>query len=223
MRPYYFPEGVAFHLPRGNDLVVQVHYHRTGRVEKDRTRLGLYFARKPVANPIQGLIIPGLFLTIPPGVENHRVRGSLWVAQDCRLITIMPHMHLLGKRIKITMTPPGGKPVTLVAIDEWDYNWQETYYFKKPVAVKAGTRFTVEGVFDNSASNPNNPSKPPRRVFVGEETTNEMCFGFLGVTTSASEVIGFRFSPNGPVLRRPGTLPSRKLSRKLDRASTGQR
>jgi mono/diheme cytochrome c family protein len=210
--PYYFPDGVAFHLPRGNDVVVQVHYHRTGRVETDRTRVGLYFAKKPGARPIQGVIIPGFFLTIPPGVEDYRVEGSVWLAQDCKLITVMPHMHLLGKRIKITMTPPAGKAETLLAIDEWDYNWQETYYLKKPLAVKAGTRFTVQGVFDNSARNPNNPSSPPRRVFVGEETTNEMCFGFLGVTTERG-VIGFRFSEKGPVLYRPGTLPSSKAAR----------
>ena len=204
---------MAFSLPRGNDIVVQVHYHRTGRVEKDRTRVGLYFARKAGAKPIQGLIIPGLFLSIPAGADNYRVSGSIYVAQDCRLITIMPHMHLLGKRIKITMTPPGGKPVTLVAIDDWDYNWQETYYFKNPPAVKAGTRFTVEGMYDNTARNPNNPSHPPRRVFLGEETTNEMCFGFLGVTTDKPGVVGFRVFPGGPVLYRPGTLPSVKLSR----------
>jgi hypothetical protein len=215
LRPYYFPEGVAFLLPRGHDVVVQIHYHRSGRVEKDRTRVGLYFARKPVTKPIQGLVIPGLFLTIPAGAKDYRVRGSVWVAQDCHLVTITPHMHLLGKRIRITMTPPGGKPDTLLAIDDWDFNWQETFYFKKPVPAKAGTRFTVEGVFDNSADNPNNPSKPPRRVFIGEETTNEMCFGFLGVTTDRPGVVGFRFSPGGPVLRRPGTLPGRKLSRGL--------
>ncbi len=205
--PYWFPDDVAFLLPKKHDVIVQIHYHRTGRVEKDRTRVGLYFARKPNPRPIQGVVIPGLFLSIPPGAQDYRVQGSIWIAQDCKLVTIMPHMHLLGKHIKMTMTPPGGRTVPLVDIDEWDYNWQETYYFKNPVAVKAGTRFTVEGVFDNSAGNPNNPSSPPRRVYLGEETTNEMCFGFLGVTMDRPGVIGFRFSANGPVLRRPGTLP----------------
>jgi hypothetical protein len=77
------------------------------------------------------------------------------------------------------MTPPGGKPETLIAINDWDYNWQETYYFKEPLKVKAGTRFDVEGVYDNSRKNPFNPSDPPRVVRFGEQTTNEMCFGFL--------------------------------------------
>jgi hypothetical protein len=90
-------------------------------------------------------------------------------------------MHMLGKEIKATLTPPGGgKPITLIHIKEWDYNWQESYTFKQPVPVKAGSRFDVVAYFDNSAKNPFNPNSPPKLVTWGEETTNEMCFVFLG-------------------------------------------
>jgi peroxiredoxin len=209
LRPFRLPAGVGFYLPRGNDIVVQVHYHRNGRVEKDRTRVGLYFAKKKAATrPIQGLVIPGLFLSIPAGARDHTVRGSIWVAQDCTLHMIAAHMHLLGKKVKVTVTPPGGKTTTLLGIAEWDFYWQDVYFFKEPLKVKAGTRFSVEGVFDNSADNPRNPRRPPRRVFLGEDTTNEMCFGFLGVTLDRPGVVGFRLSPRGLVLRRPGTLSS---------------
>jgi hypothetical protein len=91
-------------------------------------------------------------------------------------------MHLIGRQIKVTMTPPDGTAQTLVAIDDWDYNWQETYFFKEAKRVQAGTRFDIEAVYNNSRTNPNNPSDPPRNVYFGEQTTNEMCFGFLGVT-----------------------------------------
>jgi hypothetical protein len=208
LRPYFLPEGVGFYMPRGADVVMQVHYHRNGRTEKDRTRLGLYLSKKPDMKPIQPLIVPGQFLFLPAGVENHKVSGSVWVASDCVLHTITPHMHLLGKDIKVTMTPPGGDTTTLIAIDPWDYNWQETYYFKQPIRVKAGTKFTVESHYDNSAKNPNNPSSPPRTVFVGEETTNEMCFGFIGATNEERGALAVRLSPNGPALiRRFGPLP----------------
>jgi peroxiredoxin len=215
LRPFSLPRGIAFHLPPRHDIVVQVHYHRSGRVEKDRTRVGLYFARKKAGlRPIQGLVIPGLFLSIPAGARAYTVRGSVWVAQDCTVYMIAPHMHLLGKRIKITMTPPGGKTTTLVGVADWDFYWQDVYFFKQPVRVKAGTRFTVEGVFDNSADNPRNPRSPPRRVYIGEDTTHEMCFGFLGLTTDRPGPVAFRFSPRGLVLRRPGSLPSPALPRK---------
>jgi peroxiredoxin len=204
--PRYLTKGVGFYLPKGSDIVMQVHYHRTGRVEKDRTRVGLYFAKKP-ANPLQGLAVPARFLVIPAGVEKFPVKGSVWLAQDCTLHTVTPHMHLLGKSIKVTMASPGGRTTTLVAIADWDFNWQETYFFKKPIEAKAGTRLTVEGTYDNSLNNPLNPFNPPRTVFVGEETTNEMCFGFLGVTTPDGKAAGVRLSPSGFVIRRPGVLP----------------
>jgi hypothetical protein len=93
------------------------------------------------------------------------------------------------------MTPPDGPAKTLVAIDDWDYNWQETYIFKTPVRVTAGTRLDVEAHYDNSANNPSNPNRPPRTVTYGEETTNEMCFVFLG---GVADKVGGRALPIRP-------------------------
>jgi len=70
-------------------------------------------------------------------------------------------------------------------VADWDYNWQETYVLKEPIKVKSGTRFDIEAVYDNSAKNPNNPSIPPINVRFGEQTTNEMLFGFLGATKTS--------------------------------------
>ena len=177
----------GFALPKESDIVLQVHYHRTGRVETDRTQIGLYFSKRPVARTIEPVVIspsirnPFNFF-IPPGVEEYPIKGSIWLAQDCTVYSVMPHMHLIGRRISVRMTPPGGKTETVIAIKDWDYNWQETYYFKVPLRVKEGTRFDIEGIYDNSRNNPFNPSDPPKMVRFGEQTTNEMCFGFLQTT-----------------------------------------
>lgn len=191
--PRYLPEGSGYYLPKGSDVVMQVHFHRNGRAEKDRTQVGLYFAKKKVDRPFQGSVIAGggsgkgalrLFFAIPAGAERYELKGDMWATGDYTLYSVMPHMHMLGKEIKVTMTPPDGQPKTLVAIKQWDYNWQETYMLKEPIQVKAGTHFRVEAVYDNSAKNPNNPFNPPRRITFGEQTTNEMCFVFLGGTSS---------------------------------------
>src|SRR5262249_43440386 len=154
----------------------------TGRVEKDRLSIGLYFAKKPGTKPFKGMVIPGLFLAIPADNDHFKVHGDIEVYQDCVLHDVMPHMHKLGKEIKVTITPPDGAPTTLIAIKDWDYNWQETYFLKEPMALKKGTRLSVDAVYDNSAKNPMNPYNPPQWVFPGEQTTNEMCFIFLGAT-----------------------------------------
>jgi peroxiredoxin len=193
--PRYLPDGVGYLLPKGSDLVLQVHYHRTGREEKDRTRVGLYFAKKPVTHRFQPLVLPGRFLIIPAGEARFKVEGSMWVDQDIDLYTVMPHMHLLGRDIQTTMTFPDGTTRTLVHIKDWDYNWQETYYFKEPLRIPAGTRFDVTAYYDNTAKNPRNPNDPPRPVLVGEQTTNEMCFVFFGATSDQPGRIRGRFSP----------------------------
>src|SRR5262249_27329659 len=171
---------VGYRLPKGADVVLQVHYHRTGKEERDRTRLGLYFAQKAVARPHLIMAVPGFFTSIPAGADHYKVTGRIWIDQDITLYSVMPHMHLLGKEIKTTMLLPDGSRQPLVSIKDWDYNWQEFYYLKEPIKVPAGTGFEVEAFYDNSDKNPLNPHRPPQKVWVGEQTTNEMCFVFLG-------------------------------------------
>jgi peroxiredoxin len=191
--PYVLPKDSYWSLPKGSDVVVQVHYHRNGRVEKDRTQIGIYFAKEKPAKRLESLVLPGRFLFVPVG-NDFVVKGNIVVDQDCDLHTVMPHMHMLGKSIKVTMTPPDGQPSTLINIKEWDYNWQETYFFKETIPVKAGTKFDVEAHFDNSAANPKNPNNPPKTVPFGEQTTNEMCFVFFSATAEKPGRIKFRLN-----------------------------
>lgn len=198
----FLPEGTGYLLPKGAEVVLQVHYHRDGKPEVDRTRIGLYFAKKPVERPYQPLVLgPKLSAVdmirplIPAGKEDAKVSGAGYLQSDCTMYSVMPHMHLLGKTVQVTMTPPGGEKVTLVGIDAWDYNWQETYWFKEPLKVKAGTKLEIEAVYDNSAKNPNNPRNPPVGVYFGEQTTNEMLFGFFGVTSDGNKRVRLGGSP----------------------------
>ncbi len=184
-RARHLPEGYGYPLPKGSDFVLQLHYHRNGRVEKDKTRIGLYFAKGAGIKPFKSMVLPGRFLVIPAGQERFRVKGTIEALEECELHSVMPHMHMLGKEIKVTMVPPGGQAKTLIDIKDWDYNWQETYFLKERLKVQVGTKFGVEAVFDNSASNPNNPFSPPQWVRFGEQTDNEMCFVFLGATNNA--------------------------------------
>jgi thiol-disulfide isomerase/thioredoxin len=188
----HLPDGYGYLLPKGADVILQLHYHRNGRAEKDRTSIGLYFAKNGKAKRWKGMVLPGRFIAVPPGQEHYRVEGGLEVLQECTLYSVMPHMHMLGREVKVTLTPPGGKPMTLVAIKDWDYNWQETYFLKEPIAVKPGTRLEVEAFYDNSTKNPNNPNNPPRWVKFGEQTDDEMLYVFFGATADPPGAIKVR-------------------------------
>ena len=212
------PPGYGYFLPKGADVVIQAHYHRDGLVEKDRIAIGLYFAKSNKGmQQFKGGVIPGRFFAIPADDEHHRVTGSIQVVQDCVLHTVMPHMHLLGQKIKVTIRPPDGKPITLIAIDDWDYNWQETYFLKHPLPLKVGTILEVEAIYDNSAKNPNNPFSPPRMVTFGEQTTNEMCFVFLGATSAGPRQSPFaRVAPTASGLLGPKSSATKSDAKKLE-------
>ncbi|HEV3385526.1 MAG TPA: redoxin domain-containing protein [Gemmata sp.] len=186
MLPKKLPDGVGQRLPKGADFCVQFHYHRTGKQETDRTRIGLYFAKKPVTQSFYMLPPAGLFWKIPAGDKDFKVDSSWRLMDDVTVYRLVPHMHLIGKDIELYMTPPDGKEVSLIRIPEWDYNWQEQYELKEPLKLGKGTILRVRATFDNSADNPLNPSSPPRAVMVGEQTTSEMCFVFLGIASTRS-------------------------------------
>lgn len=181
--PHHLPQGYGYFLPKDSDVIVQVHYHRDGRVEKDRTSIGLYFAKDTDMKPWKGMVLPGRFWFIPAGAKHFRVTGELEVLQECKLYSVMPHMHMLGREVKVTLTPPDGKRTTLIGIKDWEYNWQETYFLKESLTLQPGTRLAVEAFYDNSDKNPNNPFSPPHWVKFGEQTTDEMCYIFFGATS----------------------------------------
>jgi hypothetical protein len=197
----FLPEGTGYPFPKGAEVVLQVHYHRDGKPETDHTKVGLYFAKKPVEHPYQPIVLgpKGFVFVIPPGEAEHKIAGAVYLQSDCTMYSVMPHMHLIGKSVKVSMTPPGGQKTTLVSIDAWDYNWQETYWFKEPLKLKAGTKLEIEALYDNSSKNPNNPNNPPKLVTFGEQTTNEMLFGFFGVTTEDNKRA--RVGPNPPATK----------------------
>jgi peroxiredoxin/mono/diheme cytochrome c family protein len=198
--PQRLPEGTGYRLPKGADVVLQIHYYRTGKPERDRTRVGLYFAKSPNPQPIGIAWLINPFFTIPPGAERHEVR-AYWIApRDVEVVAITPHMHLLGREMKVEAYTPDGKTIPLIWVKDWDFKWQDTYHYKTPVRLPRGTRVEVRAYYDNSEKNPNNPSKPPKPVSWGEKTTDEMCLVFLHILGEE----GLRRPRGGGLLRSQG-------------------
>ncbi len=196
--PRKLPGGMGRYLQKGSDLVMQIHYHPTGKEEVDQSEVGLYFIDKPVAEVLQepaklvgSIWMANYEMDIPPGESNYRRVTAYTIPRDVILVGVVPHMHLLGKSMKVTATLPGGGSElierTLIDVRDWNYNWQDEYYYQRPFTLPAGTRLVVDAVYDNSAANPSNPSSPPKRVTWGEETDDEMLFCFFLLTAEKVE------------------------------------
>ena len=188
------PGDMGRYLKKGSDLVVQVHYHPTGKAETDQSEIGLYFVQKPVAESLRqpakligSIWMANYEMNIPAGDAAYARSTTYTLPKDIILVGVVPHMHLLGKSMKVTATAPGQSSETLIDVAEWNYNWQDEYYYERPFSLPAGTVLKVEAVYDNSANNPSNPSSPPQRVTWGDETTDEMLFCFFLITANKTE------------------------------------
>jgi hypothetical protein len=183
-RPLELPNGTAFQLQAGSRVVLQVHYHPHGdQPEPDQTEIGVYFAKEPPKSLMYILPIVNQSFTLPPNDANYKVT-AVWPLPmpAAKLWFVAPHMHLLGRTMKVEATLPSGASECLIQIDDWDFNWQGAYMYKEPIRIPAGSRLSLLATYDNSSNNPRNPNRPPKPVSWGEETTDEMCIAFVGVT-----------------------------------------
>ena len=170
---------LAWLLPKGSDLVIQVHYHPNGKAVADRSAMGFHVSAKPTARPWTIVPVPPFFgilsgINIPAGQKEYIQQSSIVLPVDVEAIGIGAHAHYLGKRMEMTATLPGGEKRWLLKISDWDFAWQEDYAFKEPVKLPAGTRLDALISWDNSEGNPHQAVHPPRVVRWGPTTTDEM-------------------------------------------------
>ena len=175
MTPRFAPDGVGRTIRRGSDIVLQLHYHPTGKPEPDRSSIGLFFARAPVTRKMAGYVLCTDKIDIPPGEKRHKIILSTRLKADIHLYTVVPHAHYLCREFRLAATLPDGTIQPLLWINDWDLDWQDQYRYAKPVRLPKGTVVTLAAYFDNTEENPKNPFKPPRRVRYGVETKDEMC------------------------------------------------
>ena len=176
VKPHALPSGMAYIAPAKSDVVFQMHYHPTGKPERDRSKLAFYFAKGPIHQVVGNLMLARFDLDIPAGQADYTKDIDITLPEAITLIGIIPHMHFLGRDMKAVATLPSGREVPLVWVKDWDFRWQNYYTYREPIPLPAGTRIRVHAHWDNSASNPDNPNQPPRRVTWGTKSTDEMFF-----------------------------------------------
>jgi len=182
------PAQPALSLPvrPGTDVVIQIHYHPSGKPEQDQSSIGLKFSGPPTKGRAL-LLAMNRYLDIPAGESHYVVKASVTVPQDAELWGITPHAHYLATDMKVNARLPDNSVIPLIWIKDWDFNWQGQYLYKQPIKLPKGTKIELEYVYDNSANNPHNPSNPPVRVRFGEQTKDEMALAFLGLVLPSPE------------------------------------
>jgi mono/diheme cytochrome c family protein len=174
--PRKLGDGLAMMVPRRSVIALMMHYYPSGKPERDQSQIGLYLAKRGSSRPVSAIPVTSTDLEIPPHEKHFRVTKSYVLPVDATALGAVPHMHYLGREMRVTARVPGqSEPVPLIWIKDWDFNWQGEYRFAEPIRLPKGTEILVEGFFDNTKDNPHNPHREPQTVRYGQETTDEMC------------------------------------------------
>lgn len=184
--PFMAKPGTAKLIKAGSDLIFQMHYTPNGTETKDRSYVGLIFARQPVKEVITTTAAFDVRFVIPAGAPNYEIRAVYEFEQDARIVSFMPHMHLRGKDILYKVQYLDGRSEVLLSVPRYDFNWQVYYYPTRPLLMPKGARIEAIAHYDNSARNPLNPD-PTKDVRFGEQTWDEMMNAFIDFTVDLEE------------------------------------
>ncbi|MEO7144018.1 MAG: hypothetical protein ABI165_11030 [Bryobacteraceae bacterium] len=173
--PITEPGGVPAIIHRAADLLVQIHFHPTGKPEREQSSFGLYFTDKaPEKRLVDIALGQRQSINIPAGDNHYVVTDHFTLPVDVDAVGIIPHAHYIAREMRGTAELPDGTKKCLIWIRDWDFTWQEQYHYAAPVRLPADTVLRMEFIYDNSAANPHNPNSPPKRVRWGSGTTDEM-------------------------------------------------
>lgn len=188
--PVYNEDIGGFKLPRkGVFFLKNIHYGPSKNDCLDSSYINIFFRKSPPKRMIYESQL-GTFgiskiepeLIIPPN-EIKTFHTQATIHTDISILSVNPHMHLIGKTFVAYALSPQGDTIKLVKINKWDFRWQYYYTYEKPVKIPKGSTIHVYGTYDNTDKNALNPFHPPQQIIQGEgnesmQTTEEM-FQFI--------------------------------------------
>jgi hypothetical protein len=172
------PPDTALRVPKGAKLRFELHYTPNGKATKDRSSVGITFAKKPPRFELYTNSFANESILVPPFEQHYRDEATWRPRADVRIISFTPHMHWRGKNFSYEVIYPDGKRETLLSVPRWDFNWQNVYQFKEPIKLPKGARVHAVAHWDNSRNNPYNPA-PEKSVRFGLQTWDEMMVGWV--------------------------------------------
>ena len=175
-----YPDHSGVFIPVNSNLSVSLHYTTFGREVIDQTIIGLYLADEEprFEYSTYALSRGGLNISIPPNVEEHKMRASHTFLKEIMLYGLRPHMHYRGKYMRMSVEFPDGTLEDLINVPDYNFAWQPTYRLSEPIILPSGSRVIIDGAFDNSIHNLGNPD-PSAWVRGGAQSWDEMFIGYF--------------------------------------------
>lgn len=181
-----YPEGTGIRVPVDSAIRMSIHYTSFGQETVDNTKVGLWFYEENEEPDLDfrtySVSANGKDrLHIPAGAMNHEMAASHVFEDDILLYGFRAHMHYRGKSMSARVIYPDNSVEDIINVANYNFAWQPTYRIDEPIALPAGSRVVVEGLFDNSEYNLGNPD-PTVPAIGGPQSWEEMFIGYFSYT-----------------------------------------
>lgn len=183
---YKLPAGMGIKMTPSDKIVLQIHYPGGITNELDSSEIKLKWTNSPqrevsFAPPLNHFGLDnGPLLILANQTKTFTAQYTVPLAVS--VLSVAPHMHLIGRKIKSWGITTSNDTIPLINIKDWNFNWQGSYNFRNVLKIPAGTVLHSEATYDNTAANPFNPNNPPQAVFLGEGTEDEMMLIYFAYT-----------------------------------------
>jgi hypothetical protein len=166
------PAERAWTLPKGADLVVQMHLLPSGTPQPIQPSIGLFLTGTPPRHEPLTVKLESKTIDIPAGAAAYAVEDSYLLPADVDLLSIYPHAHYLARQMVATAGLPDGTVRTLVSIPSWDFRWQDQYRYAAPAFLPKGTTLPKASPTTTRRQPAQPAARPPRQW--GPQSTDEM-------------------------------------------------
>ena len=167
---------VAYQIPKGSSLVLQIHYVTTGKEEQSLISVGFRYPQKGVDKLTHHFVLDPHGIAIAPRDPMWRLSANKTIPKNATLLGMFTHMHVRGRDMTFNAEYPDGQRETLLQIPNYNFEWQLGYECRN--RLPAGTKIEAVAHYDNSKFNVYNPD-PERKVPYGPQTYDEMFNGFV--------------------------------------------
>jgi hypothetical protein len=180
---FEIPDGVVMRIRAGQQLLLNLHLFNTSPAPINGTSGARVLMVDPSSVELEAeSILAGTFsLSLPPQVET-LTRGTCTLTSESTLFAVQPHMHQLGRYMKVTARVGGQDRVIHDGV--YDFGEQPIYPME-PLKMAAGDSLHVECTHENTTN---------AVVTWGESSTAEMCHA--GVYRYPAASTGYFFCQN---------------------------
>lgn len=177
-----FPQNAGFYLPEKGTVNLNMHYNHIAKPDRDSIEMFLWYANDSIHRVCEFMGIDAIAteniqlsspFEIPAGIKKTFLMQKK-LDKAITILSISPHMHLLGKSFRAFAITPQADTIKIISIPNWDFNWQDIYNCSPVLCLEKGTIVYIEATYDNTSCNVNNPSIPPKKVIGGWTTNKEM-------------------------------------------------